>query len=325
MPKKITPSVQIREGAKELKDLMYSGLEGIANEMISQISSRMKRLIPSERLNAIKDLETPGLMAYKANLLEALSLLAMDAINQARKEVPKAKNVKLTEFDKLPAALQKKLKSRNDLLVGKQIGDLQKVIEFAYISNEDTTDSDALVTQDLHDSAIGWLDGTSLSSGADITAATVISDARDAFFFDFDVLEEIEAFEFVNGDPVTPICQDLAGTIFAKDDAEMFRYTPPLHWNAVLSGTKISTSNGDKPIEEIILGEKVLTHTGKYKSVTEVMSKFEDKEYYEVELENGKIVSITGEHPVLTEKGWLRTDELIVGDDVVCIEDIQNE
>lgn len=231
MAKKVTASTQMKDGAKDLKTFMRSKLEEIANELISQVMGRARRLIPSERLNAIKDLQPVGIQNYKAELLEALSVLAAEAINQARKEVPVAKKVKLSEFDKLPPALQKKIKTQNELLVGKQIGDLLKVIEFAYAQNEDTTDSDDQVEADLQDSAIGWLDGTSLSAGADITAATVISESRDAFFYDDDVLDEIDAFEFVNGDPVTPICQDLAGTIFAKDDPNRFRYTPPLHWN----------------------------------------------------------------------------------------------
>lgn len=221
----------MKEGAKALRELMQEGLTSIADDMITRLMSKVKRLTPSQRAGQSKNVEPVGVRDYKAMLLEAQSALANDAIAQARKEVPKAKSVKLDEFSKLPAALRNKLKAQNDLLVGKQIDDLVKTIQFAYETNEDTTDSDDQLEQDLQDSAIGFIDGTSLQAGAEITAATVINDARDAFFFDDDVLEEIDAFEFVNGDPVTPICQDLAGTIFAKDDPNMFRYTPPLHWN----------------------------------------------------------------------------------------------
>lgn len=230
---KKTPRNQIREGKKLLEELMLSHLSAIADGMISTVMGRARRLTPSQRLNAIKDLKPQGVLAYRAELLDAMAALSYDALEAARTEVPKAKKVQLTEtqFEKLPPALQKKLKSRLDLLVGKQLGDLQKVIEFAYAQNEDTTDSDDQIEADLKDSAVGWLDGTALQSGAEITAATVVADARDAFFFDSDVLEEIAAFEFVNGDPVSDICKDLAGTVFAKDDPDMFRYTPPLHWN----------------------------------------------------------------------------------------------
>lgn len=229
--KKVTPRKQIADAADVISALMREHLGYIADNLIEQVMKRAKNLTPSTRLNAIKDLSPKGQAEYRATMIELMSALSTDAIDLARKEVPKAKKVKLGEYDKLTPTLQKKIKTRTQLLIGKQLGDLMKVIEFAYADNEDTTDSDAQVEQDIRDSAVGWLDGTSVSAGAHITAATVISDARDVFFDDPEVSEEIEAFEFVNGDPVTPICTDLAGTIFDKDDPDRFRYTPPLHWN----------------------------------------------------------------------------------------------
>jgi len=231
--KKPKISKHIRENGNDLRDLMQEHLSNIAQNMIGQVSAAMKSLTPSNRLDAIHNITPDGINAYKADLLDALSMIASDAIEQARKEVPKAKKVKLVEtnFDKLPPKLRDKIQTRNQLLIGKQVSDLQKTVEFAYAQNEDTTDSDDQVVQDMQDSAIGFIDGTAVEAGAQLTSAVVINEAREAFFFDDKVLEELDAFEFVNGDPVTPICQDLAGTIFAKDDPNMFRYTPPLHWN----------------------------------------------------------------------------------------------
>lgn len=259
MAKKVTPRQQIKDGKKILEEIMLDNLEYIANDMIDQVMAKARRLIPSQRLNAIKDITPTGVRDYKAEIIEAMAALSADGLDQARKEVPKAKKVKLAEFDKLPPSLQKKIKSRADLLIGKQIGDLQKVIEFAYAQNEDTTDSDDTVEADLRESAVGWLDGASVQSGAEITAATIIADARDAFFFDKEVLEEIEAFEFVNGDPVSEICQDLAGTVFSKDDPDMFRYTPPLHWNCKSYIRPILNGNlGNREIEKLQPSSKKL-------------------------------------------------------------------
>lgn len=233
---------------------MANGLASIGDDLINQVRIAMKSLTSSNRLDALHGLSPSGVNQYKADLLDAMALVALDAIDNARKEVPKAKKVKLSiqNVDKLPAKLRDKIKTRNQLLVGKQVGDLQKVIEFAYAQNEDTTDSDSLIIQDMKDSAVGFIEGTAIDAGASLTAANTINDAREAFFFDDEVLQEIDAFEFVNGDPVTPICQDLAGTIFAKDDPNMFRYTPPLHWNCksyiqpILSGDL-----GKRKIEEL--------------------------------------------------------------------------
>ena len=48
------------------------------------------------------------------------------------------------------------------------------------------------------------------------------------------------------------------------------------------------------------------------------------KEYFEIELECGKKINITGEHPVLTGRSWIRVDELLITDEIVCVEDVQN-
>lgn len=254
--KKIKVSKQIREASKSLKDLMYEQLSIIGDNMIQQVIGRAKNAMPSERLNAIKDIHPRGIQDYTALLREAMAALASDALDVARRQVPKARNVKLAEFDNLPPDLQRKIKTRLDLLIGKQVGDLQKVIEFAYAHNEDTTDDIAVLQQDLQDSAVGWLDGTSVQAGSDITAATVIADARSAFFDEPDVSDQIAGYVFMNGDPISDICQDMvdnfgpdSGNLIAKDDPNLFRYTPPLHWNCkswiepVLAGNE-----GDKDV-----------------------------------------------------------------------------
>lgn len=242
---KVSVKKLMKQSAESLKDVMIDQLGTIADNMINQIMAKSKGLTYSNRLDALIGLTPDGINNYKSMLFDAMVIIANDGIDSARKEVPKAKKVKLsttTLLKNLPPKLQDKIKTRNQLLIGKQVGDLQKTLEFAYATNEDTTDSFSQLKEDLEDSAFAWLDGTAVRLGADITAATIINESRNAFFMDDDVLEEIDAFEFVNGDPVSPICQDLAGTVFAKDDADMFRYTPPLHWNckssiqAILAG-----------------------------------------------------------------------------------------
>lgn len=265
MAKKPKIHKDIKEAGQALADLMREKLTVIADDMVKQVTNKAKRLTPSQKLQALNGLAPRGVQDYKAAVKSALAVIALDAIAQARKEVPKKKNVRLTEvpegeeatlqldeFDKLPPAIQKKIKTRTDLLVGKQVGDLQKVIEFAYSQAEEETDSDDQILSDLNDSAIGWLDGTALEAGASLNAASVINNARQAFFFDDSVTEEIEAFEFVNGDPVTEICQDLAGTVFSKDDPGADQYQPPLHWNCKSYIVPILLGNlGTRDIEKL--------------------------------------------------------------------------
>lgn len=231
----------IKDATEAFKIIMQENLSEIASAMIEQVMSGYRNLPESQRFNAIKDVSAKGVNAYKEKMLEAMSVVAYDSIQKARKEVPKKKDVRLTEidedaiqlgeFDKLPADMQKRIKSMLNLLVGTQIGDLEKSVFFQYQSSVDSTDSEAQVKKDLEDSAAEFIGGNSINGGASAYASQVVNEARLAFFIDDEVSKEVEAFEFVNEDPVSPICNDLAGTVFSKDDPNLNRYWPPLHFN----------------------------------------------------------------------------------------------
>lgn len=233
----------IREAGASLRDLFQEELADIATGITDILMGRARRLDPSQRYKATSsDIPWPGENAYRANVLDALALIALESLNAASKEVPKAKvkyaeeleNVSLADdaiLDRLPPPLRNKIKKRAELLVGTQLADLQKTIFFQYQNSFETTEDLNVVNQDIKEATVDYIGGTSISAGADLTAATIVNEARSAFFMEQDVLDELDAFVFTNGDPVTPVCIDLNGTVFAKDDPNMFRYTPPLHWN----------------------------------------------------------------------------------------------
>lgn len=221
----------IKEVRVALKELMQKELASIGDDLIEDVMRAYRNSIPSQQVNAAKGIVPKGARAYKDLLKTALSVIALDAIEAARKEVPKAKKVKLAEFESLPAEIQKRILAQSQLIVDTQLGDLQKSVFLQFSGSVDSTDSEALLKKDLDEAAEDFILGTSLEVGATTIAAQTINTARNAFFFTDDVLAEIEAFQFTNGDPVSPICQDLNGTIFAKDDPEADRYMPPLHHN----------------------------------------------------------------------------------------------
>jgi SPP1 gp7 family putative phage head morphogenesis protein len=268
MAKKPKINKDISEASKALKEIMSEELAKIGNDLISQVMRQAKQLTPSQRLKAISGLSPKGVRAYTDLIKTALSTIALESLEKVKKEIPKKKNValvenlnsiQLDEFDRLPAKLRKKIQAQTQLLIGKQIGDIQKVIEFAYTTAEDETDSLEQIEADLNESAIGWIDGTAIESGAALNASTVINSARNAFFFDDEVLEEVDAFQFVNGDPVTQICNDLAGTIFSKDDPAADRYFPPLHFNCKSYIVPILKGNlGSREIEKLKPSKKSL-------------------------------------------------------------------
>lgn len=241
MSKRPKVKQDIKDATVALREIMRENLASIAGAMIAQVMTAYRNLPESQRYNAIKDVSAKGVNGYKESMLSALSVVAYDAIQKARKEVPSKQNVRLAEideaaiqlgeFDKLPPDMQKRIKSMLNLLIGTQISDLEKSVFFQYASSVDSTDSESIIKKDLEDSAADFIGGPSVNGGAGAYASQVINEARQAFFLDDEVAQEVEAFQFINEDPVSPICQDLAGTIFSKDDPGLNRYWPPLHFN----------------------------------------------------------------------------------------------
>ena len=86
-----------------------------------------------------------------------------------------------------------------------------------------------------------------------------------------------------------------------------------------LPGQRIHTENGVKPIEQIRVGEKVLTHTGAYKPVLRTMTREYEGTIYGVQATNSHEVWLTDEHPIRVRDGktgelqWVRADELTAG------------
>lgn len=83
--------------------------------------------------------------------------------------------------------------------------------------------------------------------------------------------------------------------------------------------TLVLTDRGEIPIQQIVEGYekgesyKVLTHTGKWRNVIGVYRNGVQP-VNEVEFASGKIVPSTDNHPYLTDRGWVRTDQLLEGD-----------
>ena len=243
-------------------DVMQSNLASLADSLINKIMAKELGLSKSNKLDAVKDVTASGINEYKRELLDLLTVIAYESLRLAKKEVPKAKFA-LSEIDysnilfveskrvkklkssavknkrietmwkKLPAKVRKRLKIQQELLVKTQLSDLEKAIFFSYTSavNQELTPEE--IAKSLEENAEGFITGPSVRAGAPLTAHEAIGEARSAFFADPEVEKEIEAFEFVNNFPKdrTPICEQLNGTIFAKDDPNKFKFTPPLHFN----------------------------------------------------------------------------------------------
>ncbi len=230
----------IRESRIALRDLMKEGLSLIAENLIEDLMRNYRNSIPSQKINSGKNVDLRGINAYKSDIKEAIAVIAREAIDGAKKEIPggkkikfieKYESIKFSELDYLSPDVKKRVLLQSELLTGKQLDDLKSKILFQFSSSQSSTDSESTIKNDLIEAGDDFIEGPSIAAGASATASTIVNEARSAFFFQDDTLEEIEAFQFVNDSPVTDICEELNGTIFSKDDPDIDRYQPPLHFN----------------------------------------------------------------------------------------------
>lgn len=78
-------------------------------------------------------------------------------------------------------------------------------------------------------------------------------------------------------------------------------------------GTLIETEHGAQPIEQVTVGTRVLTHTGRWQRVLRCMQHEHDGSLIRIK---GSL-HVTPNHPVLTQEGWLYADQLSTTDQVM--------
>lgn len=92
------------------------------------------------------------------------------------------------------------------------------------------------------------------------------------------------------------------------------------------AGTLITTATGLKPIESVAIGDNVLTHRGRWRQVMQLYRRALDETDTLVQLaiqtESGRFhqVTLTPNHPVLTDQGWIPAGDLKIGSQVFSAE-----
>lgn len=239
----------------KLKELMKMQLAQLYSNLKSALKKKYASLSGSDKILAAKGLETPGLNAYKSALKDQLSEIASQSINEARKLVPSKKHIKLSgAYDALPAKVRKLVDAQASLIGETQASDLEKIVFFQFTSAATSEDDiDAIMfdvdgaVEDTLEGATG--NGMSIDAAAGNAVAHVEQQSAMSFFFDDEVLDGIESFTFTNEDPVSEICQELAGTTFDPNDPDLDTYTPPLHHNC--KSRLVPNLKGDEANPEI--------------------------------------------------------------------------
>ncbi len=88
----------------------------------------------------------------------------------------------------------------------------------------------------------------------------------------------------------------------------------------LLSGTKIQMLDGLKEVQDIKVGDIVRTLDGE-KLVTHTWTpdtlEFGEPDCYEIEFEDGFVVTVSGQHPFLTKDGWVDAEDLVENQEVL--------
>lgn len=105
----------------------------------------------------------------------------------------------------------------------------------------------------------------------------------------------------------------VAGGPYPLDD---LAHLPPYHPHCVTPGQTVETKKGPVPIEMVRAGDFVRTHTGRWGKVLKAWSRPFDGTVYKFSTESGQF-ELTGEHPVLLARGWVKAEDIQLGDQVV--------
>lgn len=85
--------------------------------------------------------------------------------------------------------------------------------------------------------------------------------------------------------------------------------------------TRIKTKKGEVLIQDLKVGDNVYSYNIDENKISNsvvlgVVEHEEKKSLYEIVLENGEILKLTGEHLILTSRGWIETKKISMGEEV---------
>ena len=107
-------------------------------------------------------------------------------------------------------------------------------------------------------------------------------------------------------------------SVYREEDGRVPTPAIEIGASCVVEATQILTSEGYKPVREVKKGDLVFTHEARFKPVIDTIDNG-FKKVYKVELENGLFVRCTGNHPFMTQRGWVPCLELKDTDEIFFV------
>jgi len=251
--RKNNPKKLIEKQAPKVSSAIKEAMEFASAKYVNDVMNRYRQLSDAKKQNASSTVKMGGINNLKKDLKRTLTDTVAKAIEMARKEIPSKKDIelsnnerdmirmvekygdaseiKLNEFSKLPTYVQVLIAKQADLIAADSLTDLRKRIDFSYSSILTKTKDENVIKQAMVEESEKFIESNQVEVKGTNAAALMVNEGRESFFFDDEVIDEIHSFTFVNFDPKSAVCIELAGTTFKTSDAESLRYVPPLHHN----------------------------------------------------------------------------------------------
>lgn len=233
----------IDEGSLGLANVFKGGLKEISLAMINQIEEQWKKggeekFKPLDLSNAL------AVKTYQLDLTEAMKNVYNASTEKVSTELKAPKVITLADDPKRIALARLNADVMN--LSNVQINDLIKTLQLTYAQNLEAAQTSEEIIGVLGEAVDKFLSGPLSTVGADIQSSKIVNDARRDFFKDN--TEQVISYTWVNGDPVSDICQFLDGKTIPADSPDVDRYWPPLHHNCktfVVANTAETKENPD--------------------------------------------------------------------------------
>ena len=246
----VVPNMIAKQGARTT-DIIRNAAKFTGQKYIVDVMNRYKQLPESKKQSATDKITVGGKTQFKKALKAIFSETMSLAIEQAKKEVPTDKVIKLSsksadfekvaalfpdyadeqinELSKFPAHIQLLIAKQAELISEDVTTELIAALNFNFSGNELKTISADIIQQNMEETLAGYLENNTLTIKGDNISAMLVNEGRETYFQNDDVFEMIHSYTFMNADPKSPVCRALAGITFNTNDFESLRYSPPLH------------------------------------------------------------------------------------------------
>lgn len=255
------PSVFISRKADEFELQMKERLIERSDKFIGRVRRELdKNSGNAQKISAIFDLKMPDAKQYRDFMESYLAQTGKETMTATLEEVGKPeKKFSAKDFDGLPKRAKDRIRKEIDLVARYQDDDFEKMVYFAVNDELDKGTSAAKIIDEINKKRDSYVSGGLVLTQATNILSKTVNGVRNDVFQDPEVFKDIESFVFVNTDPKSPICQNLAGRVFTKEEYESTPYLPPLHHNCYDKKTEVYTNDGWKLFSELNRNEKFLS------------------------------------------------------------------